>query len=300
MPRVRTCSFVVFALAIANVANCTYYAHDVPFVDSPGEPILSGPADPDPQQRDPRIEQWHRDLEAKKAQMYKNVFFESEHLESLHEKIDTDFDRHLSMLEIMDFAHAMHRLDAQKHARELIAKSDQDKDGKIAFEEFHNMKQTRFDETTESFARWKAFELERFEIADHDRDGILDAEELPYILNPGYDEKIANLTAAHTLKHKDADKSGELSSAEFFIGVHEDDELFQEIDSDTSQGLSLQELEAYMSGRSHAENAMKILFERVDMDSDSMLTVDELKLLMDYTDTEAYHAFKHWSKRVEL
>merc|ERR1712048_10278 len=103
---------------------------------------------------------------------------------------------------------------------------------------------------------------------------------------PETKDAVLDITSRATLKQKDTDGDGQLTSKEFWEGdaldgedipISDEEEAdFRKLDIDGSGKLNLAELKAWESGLFHTEEAMKKLIEIADKDSDNHVTADEL------------------------
>merc|ERR1712146_103051 len=98
----------------------------------------------------------------------------------------------------------------------------------------------------------KALEIQKFQVADRNGDGQLDAKEVPAVFYPEIDDELLNVAAAFTHKQKDTDGSGLLTPKEFWEGdgidgqdiaiTQEEEASFRKLDKDGDGLLSVAEI----------------------------------------------------------
>merc|ERR1719195_1729476 len=104
----------------------------------------------------------------------------------------------------------------------MINEMDGNNDGKVSMQEF-------FKDTTSvgkgegldeqkivAHDAYKTRERKKFEVADGDKDGLLDEVELAAFLNPNVYDHVLQVLAQQTLEEKDLDKDGFLTFDEFW------------------------------------------------------------------------------------
>jgi len=236
--------------------------------------------------------------------------WEDEHLSSeaivtLHKKMDANSDGKVSEEELDAFSKASKKDIMKKEAGTVLEEIDLDKDGKVSLEELleanfgmehEDMKMAEDEEdkaNEESRKREKELETEKFKLADVNKDGSLDKDELASVFYPEVDHKILELVAKHTLRKKDKDGDGVLSHAEFFSDQVVDEDLdehdsrykdqqqmnkddFAKLDLDQDGKLTVKEILTWESGAYHMDDAMKQFFHIADDNEDKHITQDEL------------------------
>lgn len=238
----------------------------------------------------------------------------SEQMRGMHAQIDANKDGKVSMEEIILYSQSMRKVIAKKDIHTVIDEMDSDKDGKLSLVELlKDMEQwgEEGEEDKAQAAKRKELETVKFHAADANKDGFLDTEELPALFYPETHDGVLELTAAATLKSKDTNGDGVLTSKEFWEGDAVDGEDlaisdeeqadFNKLDVDGSGTLSLQELKAWESGGFHTEEAMKKLFELADQDHDMMVSADELDSARELiAGSDAQYHLMEWSEHAEL
>lgn len=237
-------------------------------------------------------------------------------LQKLHDKFDSNGDGKVSLQEIQAFAALMSKKIASKDVSAILDEIDTSKDGKLSLQEhmndIHNQADQADGEELKEMEERKRFETEKFAIADKNGDGLLDASELPALFYPETEEAVMDLTVAETMKRKDTDKDGVLTSAEFWEsdseGNHQPADLseeeqddFNKLDLNKDGTLDKAELKAWESGRFHTEEAMKKLIEIADKDDDMHLSAEELTQSAEaISASDAQYHLIEWAEHIEL
>jgi len=191
---------------------------------------------------------------------------------------------------------------------------DEDKDGRLSLEEFIKDMQQWGEETAEDKAeadKRRELETSKFHVADNNKDGMLQPDDLPALFYPETHDGVLTLTAEATMRAKDKDGNGELTPKEFWDGDAIDGEDlaisdeekadFAKLDIDSSGTINLEELKAWESGAFHTEEAMKKMFELADKDHDMMATAGELEEARELiAGTDAQYHFMEWAEHIEL
>jgi len=238
----------------------------------------------------------------------------AEQMQGIHQKMDANGDGRASMVEVLAFSDSMRRHIAAKDVKTVLDEMDLDKDGRLSVEELikdMDMWSDDEEEDRRESAMRKEVETAKFGVADKDKDGLLDVEELPALFYPETHEGVLDLTAKQTLQQKDLDGDGLLTLQEFWEGdalegeemtITEDErEDFQKLDTDRSGRLDLPELKMWESGRFHTEEAMKTLFELADRDSDMHVTAEELGSAREQiAGSDAQYHLMEWAEHYEL
>jgi len=224
-------------------------------------------------------------------------------LRKMHEKIDQNADKKLSMAEVLEFFKGSRMGIANKQSAEDFESSDTNKDGKVSMEE---MIEHRFgaplpddielSQTPEQVAEGKIIaeekdlETKKFKVADLNGDGFLDKTEFSHTAFPDTHDAVLSLVAAVGFKGLDKDKDGGLTFDEFLhhAGETTDGEEptaeqkeeekvnFEKLDVDKNGKLSGEEYKVWESEHFHMKEAMTQLFEIADEDGDQHLTASEL------------------------
>jgi len=140
---------------------------------------------------------------------------------------------------------------------------------------------------------YMAFQKVKFNAADRNKDGSLDANEMPVMMNPELHDDVLTLVAEHEFKIKDTDKDGVLSKKEFFATDDESEEdgdkviEFDQLDKDKSGTINFTEFKHHHSGEHHTELALQKILELADKDKDGHVTFDEFTGAPEMHDDEA-------------
>lgn len=204
----------------------------------------------------------------------------SEQASGLHKKIDADGNGKVSIMEAIDYANTMRRSVAQLELDEIVQNQDKNKDGKLTLEEFMG------DPAQVEEKRQKEIASE-FKNLDSNADGFVDADELTSLYHHHVNDEVEHKLTQVALKEKDEDNDGTISLREFYahlqmegepeVDIEEEDKaVFEQLDTDKSGTLSLEELKAWESGSFQAQEAVRKLFEHADKDHDGHITLDEL------------------------
>jgi len=229
---------------------------------------------------------------------------------ALHAKMDADKDGKVSMAEVLVFAKIMRLHVAKKDIHTIVDEMDGDKDGKISLPEFLKdlEQQSEGEEDKAQAATEKELETAKFKAADEDGNGLLDTNELPGLFYPETHDGVLTLMAQATLKSKDLDGNGELTSKEFWqadspdgSASEEEQSDFAYLDVDKSGTLSAQELKAWESSSYRTEESLKKLLELGDKDNDGMVTADELDSAREViASSDAHYHMAEWAEHSEL
>lgn len=261
-----------------------------------------GPHDPEPETQDHGINQ---------------DALSSDQMHAVHSKMDANGDGGVSMVEVLDFARRQRHGIAKKDVSTIVDEMDTDRNGKLSLEEllrdlmvWAEDGEQSTDSNAEAESR-KALEIQKFQLADRNADGVLDMEELPAVFYPETSDDVLAVAAAHTHKKKDTDGDGKLSSQEFWEGDGVDgehlaisefeDKDFAKLDKDGDGSLSVDELKYWESGAFHLQDAMHKLFEVADENQDMHVSADELdKARERLASTDAHYHLVEWVEHHEL
>jgi len=229
----------------------------------------------------------------------------AEQFASIHKKVDESGDGKISLDELIGFSQVARRAVIKQEVDEGFLQMDSNDDGKISLDELlentvggpqkpednQNMEPLTADEIADN-ARTKELETAKFKAADHNKDGFLDKDESIPVLYPEFNDGMLELIASSTMKTKDKNGNGELEHEEFFDSTHSEFNEFEEekkqdalnfekadfekLDLDKNGKINVEELKQWESGRFHTEDAMKGLFEVADEDEDKLVTASEL------------------------
>merc|ERR1740129_2252164 len=103
----------------------------------------------------------------------------------------------------------------------ILEDIDTSKDGKLSLEEYMDDIHKQLtggghEEDKATLQSRKAVEKAKFEAADSNKDGILDASELPGLFYPDTHEGVLHVSTKDAMLSKDANSDGRLSKEEFF------------------------------------------------------------------------------------
>lgn len=229
-------------------------------------------------------------------------------MHSLHSRIDRDGNGKVSMAEVLRLSHDERKASAIRHIQDVLGEIDGDSDGKLTLAEvLRDLEQWGGEdggERSQKSALTMDLEREKFKLADADKNGLLDTQEFPALFFPETHDGVLELMTKAALEVKDTDKDGLLTLREF-CHVGDDavlnSEDFAKLDKDGNGLLDLEELKAWESGRFHAEEDMKKLFQIADKDDDMHLTAEELGDARELiAGSSAQYHFMEWAAHYEL
>jgi len=234
-----------------------------------------------------------------------------EQLRALHLKMDFDGSGGISVDEALQYSDQMRKHIASKDVMNVLRDLDANKDGGVSLEEMlKDMEHwDKGGENNKEFVSLRSHEEEKFALADADKNGVLDKEELPGLYYPEIHAGVLDLTAKETMYHKDVDKDGFLTPTEFWevhgdeqLGISPDEETdFKKLDKDSSGTLDLVELKAWESGHFHAREAFEKLMEIADKDQDGYTTAAELMTARRaLAGTDAHYHLLEWAEHQDL
>jgi len=230
----------------------------------------------------------------------------AQQMHGVHSKMDRNNDGKVSMDEVLSFSHEMRRITAMKDINAVLQEMDTDGDGKVGITEF--LKEMDQHETgTAEEQRRILLDKERFKAADDDKNGVLDAQELPGLFYPEVNQAVLEVSTKATLEDKDTNKDGVLTPREFWELdenrdiMSEEESDFRRLDKDGNGTLDLAELNAWEAGHFHTEQAMQRLFDLADADSDLHVTAQELANARGMiAGSEAQYHLMDWVEQQEL
>jgi len=246
-----------------------------------------------------------KDVDTGPDSVWTGEHLSAEQFASIHKKVDESGDGKVSLEELIGFSQVARRAVIKKEVDEGFLLMDSNDDGMISLDELLentvggpqkpednlNMEPQTADEIAES-ANTKELETAKFKAADHNKDGFLDKDESIPVLYPEFNDGMLELIASSTMKTKDKNGNGELEHEEFFNSLHDEFNEFEEekkqdalniekadfekLDLDKNGKINVEELKRWESGRFHTEDAMKGLFEVADEDDNKLVTASEL------------------------
>lgn len=249
-----------------------------------------------------------------------------EQMEALHGKMDGDSDGRMSLAEVLHFAQQVTHGIAKKNTIEIWTVVDENQDDKVSLQELLDHKfgaeipeedakveKTKQDlEDDAAIAKEKQLEKDTFKVADTNKDGFLDKEEIVPVFHPEVSPPILQVTSAFAFGRKDKDGDGQLSEDELFEkeegDTHYDEDVkkenhleFEKLDTDKSGKLSPEEYKKWESGEFHMHDDMNNLFEIADENNDKHITKGELHAAHDMlANTMASNRMADWIAHHEL
>lgn len=245
----------------------------------------------------------------------------SEQLRTIHGKFDADQNGKASLHEVKSFAQAMSLDIARKQVPKMLTELDTSHDGKISLEEIlKDLESISADgevdeETAKQMSDERLVLTARFEVADANKDGQLDLEEMPAYFWPDTHPGTLTITAEAMLKKMDRDGSGTLSSEEFWEseehpnfqqldaeGVEKlEEKTFRRLDKNRDGVLDLEEYKVWKSGAFLTEQALHKMFKVSDTNRDMHITADELdRARKRFKKTHVLHHLLEWRDHYEL
>merc|ERR1712137_520448 len=200
---------------------------------------------------------------------------------------------------------------------------DHIKDGKLSLKEVlddleeseaaHHM-------TQDELATVKELETLKFEVADADKDGKLDLQEVSSLFYPEPHSEVLKVSVREFIKKRDTDGDGKISADEFWTKedqqrLDEDlnhsgtqvessktgKDIFNKLDKDGDGLLDMDELMEWESGQFHLKDSLQELFDLADKDHDHHLSVKEIEQAKhDIAQIEAQYHLMHWIEHFEL
>jgi len=236
-----------------------------------------------------------------------------EQLKDIHAKIDSNSDGKISLHEAMEYSAKMSKIFAGKDMASLLQELDTDTDGKLSLQEHLDeigaMSEEADADELMAMEQRKILQTDKFKAADSNSDGFLEPQEMSGLFFPETHPGVLEVAVRETMRLKDRDADGKLSTKEFWE-IEEGDDVqlteeelkeFNDLDKDKSGSLDLNELKAYESGLSETENSLMKLLEVCDKDGDKQCTLQELESSREaLTSTEAHLQLLEWSQGHEL
>jgi len=226
----------------------------------------------------------------------------TEHLQSMHPKIDADKDGKVSLAELVGFHQKIRHAEEYKDPAKAVDEMDEDGDKKVNLKEFLGLEPDRPEDETDEDKKYKAAETAKFKATDKDGNGLLDMEELKMLWHPDIHDEVHS---AEWFKHHDKDGNGELSHDEFqyqktggdLSDVQENDrEDFRQLDKDKSGTLSANEYMGFHSDLLSKEVELRELFKR-DEDNDGHMSMDEFAHIDHiHPDHMTHHTLSQWAE----
>lgn len=203
----------------------------------------------------------------------------------IKDEVDLNKDGVLTEDEIRQRFHVTTKEYRKKEVMETMKQHDEDKDGKISWEEFKKGHFSDDGKEEDNKEQMKEDE-EKFKFADEDGDGKLDLEEYMAFYHPGDNPRMAKFTIEDSLKKHDADKDGQISKKEFlasFSDVNDDakEEMEKDFttnfDKDKNGKLDKEEMKHWLfPDDDFSTEEPKTLIKEADDDKDGKLTMDEI------------------------
>ncbi|XP_020619505.1 calumenin-like [Orbicella faveolata] len=203
----------------------------------------------------------------------------------IKDEVDLNKDGLLTEDEIRQRFHVTTKEYRKKEVMETMKQHDEDKDGKVSWEEFkkgHFSDDGKDDDIKEQMKE----DEEKFKFADEDGDGKLDLEEYLAFYHPGDNPRMAEFTIEDSLKKHDKDKDGQISKKEFlatFSDVNDDakEEMEKDFttnfDKDKSGKLGKEEMKSWLfPDDDFSIEEPKTLIKEADENHDGKLTMDEI------------------------
>lgn len=207
-------------------------------------------------------------------------------LQLIKDEVDQNKDGFLTEDEIRARFHVTTKEYRRKEVLETMKQHDEDKDGKVSWEEFKKGHFTDDGKDEDSKQQMKEDE-EKFKFADEDGDGKLDLEEYLAFYHPGDNPRMAEFTIQDSLKKHDKDKDGQISKKEYlatFSDINDDakEEMEKDFktnfDKDSDGKLDKEEMKLWLfPDDDFSTEEPKTLIKEADEDKDGKLSMEEIK-----------------------
>jgi len=243
----------------------------------------------------------------------------SAQVKGLHGKMDGNGDGVVSLEELSAFSETVKSPMAKKETEMGLQQIDANSDGKISLDELleanfgkiedheHGMSKEEEAAFNEKMAKDKELEIEKFKLADANKDTFLDKDELTTVLYPEVHKEMLELVVKASFKPKDKDGDGLLTPEEFWglaseetgdTGDHSAE--FKKLDTDNDGKLNLQEVMTWESGAHHHHSALLHIFEVADKDKNglSLKELDDARESLH--DSIASQHLMSWAEHHEL
>ncbi|XP_953325.1 uncharacterized protein TA10510 [Theileria annulata] len=178
----------------------------------------------------------------------KNKVDYTHHMLQLFDKIDLNSDGVLSKSELDTFSTTLSKVISDRQLANEMETIDKDKDGKVSLEEL--LAAFSIEVGEEDALNNKEPLIQRFKVADKNKDGHLDLPELGDLINPSRSPELLKLEVDDVLKAHDSDGDGKISYDEYKKYRNEDGEDetqssndFKQFDKDGDGYLTRSELE---------------------------------------------------------
>lgn len=210
-------------------------------------------------------------------------------------KIDKNQDHYVSKEELTDWILMSFRLLDEEEAIEEMEEKDENHDGKIPWPEYlHSNFDYTEDEITEMRKSDRADmlhflvgvdeEQRKFEVADINKDGMLDRDEFVAFYHPYSYEHMHIVELERVMNEHDKNKDGFLSLEEFVGDAHDKQweivqkERFHEYDKNKDNLLDMDEIRPWVitDNQEEAEEEAEHLFSKADADRDGKLSELEI------------------------
>lgn len=143
-----------------------------------------------------------------------------ERLGKLFHKVDKDGDGKVTEEELKEWIKFTQKRYVWEDAEKQMKHSDQNKDGKVSWDEYKNttygfMEEEEAGVDASSYKDMVARDKRRFDKADKDKDGALNAEQFTAFLHPESDDDMKSIVVDETMEDIDKDKDGKISLDEY-------------------------------------------------------------------------------------
>lgn len=194
------------------------------------------------------------------------------HMRDLHAKLDHDKNGKVHIEEIMKYAHEARKAIVKKEIQGIFDEIESTQDGHLSLDE-HIAEHEEFHEgDDEEKEKQRAHQVAKFKAADLNNDGKLDKEELVHLMHPETHEEVLEVHTKEEMRKRDTDKDGRLSQKEWEV--------------DATHG-------EYENPESHdpADD-----FVNLDANKDGFISMDELR----HWESGKFHTEKAMKKLYEL